>query len=141
MATNSSILAWKIPWTKEPRGLQFTGSQRFGHEFLNHFCCCSVAQSCLTFVTLWAVVRQASLSSNISQSLFKLMSIRSVISHPTISSSVIPFSFRLQSFPASGVFSNELTLRFKVLESKVSVSSAEVELQYQSFQCKPLLFF
>jgi len=28
MATHSSILAWKIPWTKEPGGLQFIGLQR-----------------------------------------------------------------------------------------------------------------
>ena len=28
MATQSSILVWKIPWTKEPGGLQSTGSQR-----------------------------------------------------------------------------------------------------------------
>ena len=28
MATYSSILAWKIPWTEEPRGLQFMGLQR-----------------------------------------------------------------------------------------------------------------
>ena len=28
MATHSSILAWRIPWTEEPGGLQFTGSQR-----------------------------------------------------------------------------------------------------------------
>ena len=28
MATNSSILAWRIPWTKDPGGLQSTGSQR-----------------------------------------------------------------------------------------------------------------
>ena len=28
MATHSSTLAWKIPWTEEPGGLQFTGSQR-----------------------------------------------------------------------------------------------------------------
>ena len=28
MATHSSILAWKIPWTEEPRGLQSMGSQR-----------------------------------------------------------------------------------------------------------------
>ena len=28
MATHSSILAWEIPWTKEPAGLQSTGSQR-----------------------------------------------------------------------------------------------------------------
>ena len=27
MATNSSILAWRIPWTEEPGGLQSTGSQ------------------------------------------------------------------------------------------------------------------
>ena len=28
MATHSSILAWRIPWTEEPGGLQSTGSQR-----------------------------------------------------------------------------------------------------------------
>ena len=28
MATKSSILAWKIPWTEEPGGLQSTGSQK-----------------------------------------------------------------------------------------------------------------
>ena len=28
MATDSSILAWKIPWTEEPSGLQSMGSQR-----------------------------------------------------------------------------------------------------------------
>ena len=27
MATHSSILAWRIPWTEEPGGLQFVGSQ------------------------------------------------------------------------------------------------------------------
>ena len=27
MATHSSILAWKIPWTEEPGGLQYMGSQ------------------------------------------------------------------------------------------------------------------
>ena len=31
MATHSSILAWRIPWTEEPGGLQFTGSQRDRH--------------------------------------------------------------------------------------------------------------
>ena len=33
MATHSSILGWRIPWTEEPGGLQFTGSQRVGHDF------------------------------------------------------------------------------------------------------------
>ena len=32
MATHSSILAWRIPWTEEPGGLQFMGSQRVGHN-------------------------------------------------------------------------------------------------------------
>jgi len=32
MATNSSILAWRIPWTEEPGGLQSMGSQRVGHD-------------------------------------------------------------------------------------------------------------
>ena len=32
MATYSSILAWEIPWTEEPGGLQSMGSQRVGHD-------------------------------------------------------------------------------------------------------------
>ena len=32
MATHSSILAWRIPWTEEPRKLQSTGLQRFRHN-------------------------------------------------------------------------------------------------------------
>ena len=32
IATHSSILAWRIPWTEEPGGLQSMGSQRVGHD-------------------------------------------------------------------------------------------------------------
>ena len=32
MATHSSILAWRIPWTEEPGRLQPMGSQRVGHD-------------------------------------------------------------------------------------------------------------
>ena len=32
MATHSSILAWKIPWTEEPGGLQSNGLQRVGQD-------------------------------------------------------------------------------------------------------------
>ena len=32
MATHSSILAWRIPWTEEPFRLQFMGSQKIGHD-------------------------------------------------------------------------------------------------------------
>ena len=32
MATHSSILAWRSPWTEEPGGLQSMGSQRVRHD-------------------------------------------------------------------------------------------------------------
>ena len=32
MATHSSILAWRIPWTEEPGGLESMGSQRVRHD-------------------------------------------------------------------------------------------------------------
>ena len=32
IATHSSILAWRIPWTEEPGGLQSMGSQRIGQD-------------------------------------------------------------------------------------------------------------
>ena len=32
MATHSRVLAWKIPWTEEPGGLESKGWQRVGHD-------------------------------------------------------------------------------------------------------------
>ena len=32
IATHSSILAWRIPWTEKPGGVQFMVSQRIGHD-------------------------------------------------------------------------------------------------------------
>ena len=53
MATHSSVLAWRIPWTEEPGGLQSTGSQRVRHDwvtslsfFLYYFC---ILLECLYF--------------------------------------------------------------------------------------------
>ena len=34
IATHSSILAWKIPWTEEPGGLQSMGHKRVGHDLV-----------------------------------------------------------------------------------------------------------
>ena len=34
MATHSSIVAWKISWTKESGGLQYMGLQRVGHNWV-----------------------------------------------------------------------------------------------------------
>ena len=40
MSTRSSILAWKIPWTEKPGGLQSTGSQRVGHNWVTEHTVC-----------------------------------------------------------------------------------------------------
>ena len=34
MGTHSSILAWEVPWTEEPGGLQSIRSQRLGHDLV-----------------------------------------------------------------------------------------------------------
>ena len=39
MATHSSILAWRIPWTEEPGGLQSMGLQRTGDDGINLHAC------------------------------------------------------------------------------------------------------
>ena len=38
MATHSSILGWKVPWMEGPGGLQSTGSQRVGHNWVTSLC-------------------------------------------------------------------------------------------------------
>ena len=74
MATHSSILAWKIPWTEESGRLQSVGSHRVRHDWttehthmyiyacmLSHF---SHVRFC---VTLWTVAHQAPLSMEFSR--------------------------------------------------------------------------
>ena len=39
MATDSSILAWDIPWTEEPGGLKSMVSQRVGHDLVTEHVC------------------------------------------------------------------------------------------------------
>ena len=56
MATHSSTLAWKIPWTEEPGRLQSMGSQRVGHNWvtslhLNPFISCMIQASALDDTT------------------------------------------------------------------------------------------
>ena len=36
MTAHSGILAWRIPWTEEPGGLQSVGSQRVGHDWVTN---------------------------------------------------------------------------------------------------------
>ena len=61
MATHSSILAWRIPWTEEPEGLESSSVQSLSCVWL--------------FMTPWTATRQASLSITNSWSLLKLMSV------------------------------------------------------------------
>ena len=39
MATHSSILAWRIPWTEEPGGIQSMESQRVRHDLVTEHAC------------------------------------------------------------------------------------------------------
>ena len=53
MATHSNILAWRMPWTEEPGGLQFMGLQRVRHDWSDlahmHICIFSSLNSISDF--------------------------------------------------------------------------------------------
>ena len=113
MATHSSILAWRIPWTEELLRLQSKRTEQLTLLFVLNFLIylfnpnfsflpwgkkesvSSVAQLCL-FATSWTGAHQASLSITNSCSLLKLMSIESVMSsqqsHPLSSPSPPAFN-------------------------------------------------
>ena len=44
MATHSRILAWRIPWTEKPGGLQYKGLQRVGYDWATEHNFCEVIQ-------------------------------------------------------------------------------------------------
>ena len=44
MTTHSRILAWEIPWTEEPDGLQSAGSQRVGQDMTERTCVKGITQ-------------------------------------------------------------------------------------------------
>ena len=59
MAIHSSILAWRIPWTEEPRGLKFMGLKRVGHDWEtntvtdeSHYWLCWIISICPSRTTL-----------------------------------------------------------------------------------------
>ena len=55
MATHSSSLAWRIPWTEEPIGLQSMGSQRVRHDWATPGLCLPLA-SCLVLTPLYLLL-------------------------------------------------------------------------------------
>ena len=50
MATHSSILAWRIPGTEEPGGLQSMGSKRFGHDWTTKGSVVTQEENCMVLV-------------------------------------------------------------------------------------------
>ena len=127
MATDSSILAWKIPWMEERSRVQSMGLQRDTTEQL-HFHVQSLSRARL-FATPWTTARQASLSITNTQSSPRLTSIESVMpsNHLIFCSSLLLLP---SIFPSIRVFSDESALHqvAKVLE---------FQLQHQSFQWTP----
>ena len=107
MATHSSILAWRIPWTEELGKLGSIGWQRVGHDWVTWHSTVQVQFSCsvmsdslrphaLQHSRLPCPSPTPRACSNSCPS--------SRWCHPTISSSIVPFFSCLQSFPASGSF-------------------------------------
>ena len=105
MASHSSILAWRIPWTEEPGGLQSMRLQRVGHDWAPNTFYVGVVQS-LSHVQLCNphVLQLANFPCPPSPGACSNSCLSSWWCHPTTSSSVIPFSSCLQSFLASGCF-------------------------------------
>ena len=104
MATHSSVLAWKIPWTQDPGRLQSMQSKRIQFSSLQ-----SLSRVPL-FVTPWTAARQASLSITNSWSLLILKSIESVMPYNHLilcHHLLLPPSI----FPSIRIFSNESVLR------------------------------
>ena len=50
MATHSSILSWRIPWTAEPGGLQSMGLQRVRHDWVTNTSFHSILSVCFNFI-------------------------------------------------------------------------------------------
>ena len=89
MATHSSILAWRIPWTEEPGKLQFSSVQ-FSHLVMSDSVTpWTAAPSFPVFPQLPGLANSCPLS---------------LWCHPSTSSSFVPFSSCPQSFPSSRSF-------------------------------------
>ena len=121
MATHSNILAWKIPCTEEPGGLQSVGLRRVGHNSATDtfsFPMFQIRSDQISHSVVSDSLRphelqhQASLSIINSRSSLRLMAIESVIpsSHLILCR---PLLLLLPIPPSIRVFSNESTLRMR----------------------------
>jgi len=149
MASHSSSLAWEIPWTEEPGGLQSMGLQRVRHDWetkhthkqnasgssadigklwnsverQKNYNAVPLLSRIWLFATPWTTPHQATVSFTISQGLLKFISIESVmLSHPLPPSS---FTFNLSQHQSFFQWVGPSHQEAKVLE---------LQLQHQSFQ-------
>ena len=101
-ATCSSILAWRIPRTEKPGGLQSMGSQRVGHNWVT-FSSVQFIRSVVSDSLRPHGLHHARLPCpSPTPGAYSTSCTSSQWCHPTISSSVVPFSSCPQTFPASG---------------------------------------
>ena len=105
---SSGPLRRKLTVPLQLRPLTFTALK----QRLRCCCCCSVAQSCPTLCDPWTAAHQASLSSTISWSLLRFMSIESAMpsNHLILCR---PFLLLPSIFPSIRVFSSESALRIR----------------------------
>ena len=106
MATHSSTLAWKIPWTEEPGRLQSMGSWRVRHNWSKLAAAAAADQfsrSVMSDSLQPHGLQHARLPITNSRSLLKLMAVKLVMPFNYL---ILchPFSSCLQSSPASGSF-------------------------------------
>ena len=77
MATHSSILAWRITWTKDPGGLQSIGSQRIEHSGSDIACTHSIYKRwitiCIAQETLFRALQRAVRESSVEKSAYMYM--------------------------------------------------------------------
>ena len=113
MASHSSTLAWKIPWTEEPGGLPSMGLHRVRHDWSDLAAAAAAAglpvhhqlpEFTQTHVHQVSGAIQPSHPLSSPSPPAPNLSQHQLWCHPAISSSVVPFSSLLQSFPTSGYF-------------------------------------
>jgi len=110
METHSSTLAWKIPWTEEPIGLQSMGLKE--SDTTKQLSSIQSLSRVQLSATPWTAAHQASVSITNSRNLLKLMSMESVM----LSNHLIlchPLLLLPSIFPSIRVFSNESVLRIR----------------------------
>ena len=64
MATHSNMLAWRIPWTEDPDGLQSMGSQRVGHDLAAKPQSETNEEADGNFILAWSSVATVNIFSN-----------------------------------------------------------------------------